>query len=125
MSLTARDRAVMRDMARLMEGPPLGEGKIYWDQTPQGALYWNEVYCNLLSLAKDPADAEGPTRVEYVTTCSGRHLCVAPTDESHECQRDTYSHAAPKLSVVSTFCDYHKKREGLNTTPILPLEVDE
>ena len=39
--------------------------------------------------------------------------------------RDTYSCAAPKLSVVSIFCDYHKKREGLNTTAILPLEVDE
>ena len=56
MSLTARDRAVMRDMARLMEGAPFGEGKIFWDQTPQGALYWDEVYCNLLSLANPPEE---------------------------------------------------------------------
>ena len=46
----------MRDMARLMEGAPFGEGKIFWDQTPQGALYWNEVYCNLLSLANPPEE---------------------------------------------------------------------
>ena len=89
MSLTERDRAVMRDMARLMEGAPFGEGKIFWDQTPQGALYWDEVYRNLLSLAKDPADAEGPILVEYVTTCSWRHFCNAPTDERHGCHRQT------------------------------------
>ena len=88
MSLTARDRAVMRDMARLMEGPPLGEGKIYWDQTPQGALYWNEVYRNLLSLAKDPADTEGPSKVEYFSTSCVPFFCTAPTDEKHECQRE-------------------------------------
>lgn len=88
MSLTARDRAVMRDMARLMEGAPFGEGKIFWDQTPQGALYWNEVYCNLLSLA-NPPEEDGTLRLAYVTTFTGRHLCVAPTDESHECQRVT------------------------------------
>ena len=89
MSLTARDRAVMRDMARLMEGAPFGEGKIFWDQTPQGISYWDEVYRNLLSLAKEQTEEEGPSRVDYVTTFSGRQLCVAPTDESHECQRET------------------------------------
>ena len=88
MSLTARDRAVMRDMARLMEGAPFGEGKIFWDQTPQGALYWDEVYRNLLSLA-NPPEEDGTLRLAYVTTFNGRHLCVAPTDESHECQRET------------------------------------
>ena len=91
MSLTARDRAVMRDMARLMEGSPLGEGKIFWDQTPQGALYWDEVYCNLLSLAKEQTEEEGPSRVEYVTTLIGQrpclYFCNAPMDETHGCQR--------------------------------------
>ena len=89
MSLTARDRAVMRDMARLMEGAPFGEGIIFWDQTPQGALYWDEVYRNLLSLAKEQTEEEDPSRVEYVTTCNGWHFCNAPTDESHGCQRET------------------------------------
>ena len=118
MSLTARDRAVMRDMARLMEGPPLGEGKIFWDQTPQGALYWDEVYCNLLSLAKyPPADAEGPTRVEYVTTCSGRHSCVAPTDESHECQRKT-------LGLLLDENDFETPSDILEVEYLLGWEVD-
>ena len=88
MSLTARDRAVMRDMARLMEGAPFGEGKIFWDQTPQGALYWDEVYCNLLSLA-NPPEEDGTLRLAYVTTFSGRRFCSAPTDERHGCQRET------------------------------------
>ena len=117
MSLTARDRAVMRDMARLMEGAPFGEGKIFWDQTPQGALYWNEVYCNLLSLAKDPADAEGPTRVEFVTTCSGRHFCTGPTDESHGCQRET-------LSLLLDKNDFATPSDILEVDYLLGWEVD-
>ena len=39
--------------------------------------------------------------------------------------RYTYCHAIPKLSATSHFCYRHKKMEGLNTTAILPLEVDE
>ena len=51
--------------------------------------------------------------------------CHVAIEVGASISRDTYSHADPKLSVVSTFCDYHKKREGLNTTAILSLEVDE
>ena len=117
MSLTARDRAVMRDMARLMEGAPFGEGKIFWDQTPQGALYWNEVYRNLLSLAKEQTEEEDPSRVEYVTTCNGRHFCTAPTDESHECQKTT-------LCVLLDNNDFAIASDALEVDYLLGWEVD-
>ena len=116
MSLTARDRAVMRDMARLMEGAPFGEGKIFWDQTPQGALYWNEVYCNLLSLA-NPPEEDGTLRLAYVTTYSGRHFCTAPTDESHECQRET-------LSMILNENAFETPSDILEVEYLLGWEVD-
>ena len=120
MSLTARDRAVMRDMARLMEGAPFGEGKIFWDQTPQGALYWDEVYRNLEALGKEPQEPvteKGPSRLAYVTTCSGRHLCTAPTDESHECQRET-------LGLLLDGNDFETPSDILEVEYLLGWEVD-
>ena len=74
----------------------------------------------------------GPQAVKgsnyWRTSIKGGHGvlgCQVAIEVGASISRDTYSHAAPKLSVVSTFCDYHKKTEGKNTTAILPLEVDE
>ena len=74
----------------------------------------------------------GPQAVKgsnyWRTSIKGGHGvpgCQVAIEVGASISRDTYSHAAPKLSVVSTFCDYHKKTEGFNTTAILPLEVDE
>ena len=116
MNLTGRDRAIFREIAHLMVGGSHGVAP-NWGETQQGISYWDEVYRNLLSLAKDPADAEGPTRVEFVTTCSGRHFCTAPTDESHECQRET-------LGLLLDKNDFETPSDILEVEYLIGWEVD-
>ena len=116
MSLSGRDRAILHEIALLMLGEGHG-GPPNWGETQQGITYWDEVYRNLLSLAKDPADAEGPILVEYVTTCNGRHFCTAPTDESHECQNTT-------LCVLLDNNDFAIASDALEVEYLLGWEVD-
>ena len=116
MNLTGRDRAIFREIAHLMVGGSHGVAP-NWGETQQGISYWDEVYRNLLSLAKEQTEEEGPSRVDYVTTCNGRHFCTAPTDESHECQNTT-------LCVLLDNNDFAIASDALEVDYLLGWEVD-
>ena len=115
MSLSGRDRAILHEIALLMLGEGHG-GPPNWRETQQGITYWDEVYRNLLSLA-NPPEEDGTLRLAYVTTFSGRHFCTAPTDESHECQRET-------LSMILNENAFETPSDILEVEYLLGWEVD-